>query len=289
MPNLRHLKVLNLTHNSLSSPSVARIAALYTYQTARPDRRIEDVDLRNNNLSVHDGQALYDAFPLARAVNGVRLLKHRRDTTLRAIDLSDQSIRIAEVRVLAGLLQALRPQHLTSVNLSRNKINCRGLKELAHALDQVDRVRDLDISHNPVMDGDLDFSGLEALISHVRTSKWLCRLGRDGITGLTRLQEEQLERSLQVNRSLDSQPDETGLVTDKFAAFIRARMAGTVQPLLPAPLLADLDPVFDIDYSFCRINRIPERTVDVSMVGTPGRGFRLGQKYDARVKKKSVL
>ena len=288
MPNLRHLKLLNLTHNSLSSASVARIAALYTYRSARPDRRLEDLDLRSNNLSATDGQALYDAFPLARAVNGVRLLKHRRDPTLHSIDLSEQSVRVAEVKILSGLLRALSPQHLTSINLSRNKINCRGLKELAHALDQVDRVRELDISHNPVTDGELDFSGLEALIGHVRASKWLCHLGREGITGLTKLQEEQLERSLQVNRSLDMQPDETGLVTDKFAAFIRSRMQGTVKPLPPAPQLEDLDPVFDIDYSFCRLNRIPERTVDVSMVGK-GLGFKLGQKYDTRVKKKALL
>ena len=289
MPNLRHLKHLNLTFNSLSSPSVVRIVALYNFIGARPDRRIEEIDLRNNNLNVHDGQALYDAFPTIRILNGIRLLKHRRDTMLHEIDLCDASMRITEVKILAGLLKALSPQHIYSINLSRNKINCRGLRELTLALGEVAHVRFLDISHNPLTDGDLDFTGIESIISLVRTSKWLCNLKRDGVTGFTPLQEQQLERSLQVNRSLDTLADDAGIVLDKFASYIRSRMEKTVAALPPIPKREDMDPTFNVDYAFCRLNRIPERIVDVSQVRERGHGFTLAQKYDLRAPAKALL
>jgi len=286
--NLRHLKSINVPFNSLSSESVARVIALFDYKNQpRVDRRIEEIDFRNNNLNVFDGQALYDAFPTIRSLNGIKIFKYKRDPSLHELDLSDLSLRITEIKILDCMLHGLQPQHVTKINLSSNKMNCKSLIVLATAVGEVGNVKVLNISHNPVTDGDLDFSGLEALVMTARTSKFLCEIIYDGIRGFTPELLDKLQRSLAVNRSLTT-ADEDGLTVDLFSQFVRKRMTTTVTPLPPVPLLEDMDPVFEVDYTFCRLNRIPERIVDTTGIERGGHGFRLFQKYDTRQKKKSV-
>ena len=285
---LRRLRTLNAPFNSLSSASVARVIAIFDYKDQpRVDRRIEEIDFRNNNLNVADGQALFDAFPTIRSLNGIKVFKYRRDPSLREMDLSDMSLRITEVKILDCLLHSLVPQHVSDISLANNKLNCKSLIVLAVGVGEVGNVRKLNISNNPVTDGNLDFTGLEALVLMARTNKHLCEVVMDGITGLTPEQSDKLQRSLSVNRSL-STTSEDGMVLDLFSKFIRERMTHTVKPLPPVPLLEDMDPVFTVDYTFCRLNRIPERIVDTSGVGH-GEGFQLKQKYDTRVKNKSAF
>jgi len=287
MANLRHLKVLSVPFNNLSSVTVGRIISLYSYENQhRSDRRIEEIDLRNNTLSVQDGEALYRAFPTIKSLNGIKIFRHKRDTQLRDLDLSDCNLRLPEMKILDCFLHSLVPQHLANINLANNKINCKGLVVLANAIGEVGHVRTLDISNNPVTDGDLDFTGLEVLVRMLRINKHLSHLKTDHVGGFTPEQIDIMERSLAVNRCLDTEFDvEDGIHLDKFAAFIRKRMEHTVQPLPAAPRMEDMDPVFEADYSFCRLNRIPERLVDTSGIAK-GQGFKMPIRYDDRKKDK---
>jgi hypothetical protein len=69
MRNLRHLKSLNLCFNALSSETVKAIIEIATQSS----RKLEALDLRENNISSQDGQILYNAFPTIRYLNGINV------------------------------------------------------------------------------------------------------------------------------------------------------------------------------------------------------------------------
>ena len=91
------------------------------------------------------------------------------------IDLSKKMLKVADIKILVCLLNDVHPCHIETVDLSNNNISAKALRLLAEGLRKVS-IQYLDISNNPLTDGELDFTGMEELFWTAHRHKHLCTI-----------------------------------------------------------------------------------------------------------------
>lgn len=247
---LRHLRHLDLSTNLLTRTTLQLIISTFALNS----RRLEHLDLRSNNLNDEDGRTLYRVFNNIITLNGISIAPTRGKLDTPSLDLTDQGLRICEVGILCSLLPDCK--QMCDVSLAHNSIDCRGLTYLVACLRVLPQLSKLDLSFNPLTFPDDNMSGMEQLVLVCRQRKQLHYLKLEGIK-VPELMLTKIEHSLMVNRSIHAAQYSGAF--DKFAARKLAEKA----PPERVNVLADWNAGFTIDYVFSKLNRIPERTVEV--------------------------
>lgn len=279
--HLRHLKSLFLPFNMLSDSS----ADLIIESFAKLSRQLQHLDCRSNTFSEEKAADLYGAFPAIQTLNEIPVYRSKRDTEVTAIDLNKKSLKLADIKILVCLLQDVKPCHITHLDLSNNGITASALRLLAEGLINVS-LQHIILDNNPLTDGDLDYTGMEALFITTHRYKHICSLSHAGVE-FPEEYRDRLATSLAVNRSLyvPKQKESDGLFKDRFSTFIHSVVEERT-PALPenaAEFDRDAIPDFKIDSSFYNVNRLP--TIDVKMDATTGsmnRGFDISFIRDPR-------
>jgi hypothetical protein len=251
LKNMRHLKALCLTDNSLTKSSVRYIIKTFSKNT----RRLETLDLRNNNTTTEDGIALYEGFSDIKVLNGVKLRDIKTVKDVPVVDLKDMKLRSCEVAILCEAL-AVAP-HVTTIDISRNTIDAKGAEYLANRIPVLNRLSSIDISYNPLTNDDRNFTGLEALMKALRNTNNVCNLQLTGCGRLPPRTETKIRHSLHVNRCINHSVSGTA-----FEDFIYNAVSSTAPPIRENPL-KDWKPNFTIDIAFAEKNKIEEKTVEV--------------------------
>ena len=284
--HLRHLKSLFLPFNMLSDASAALIIETF----APLSRQLQHLDCRSNTFTEKKAADLYRAFPAIQTLNEIPVYRSKRDTDVVAIDLGRKTLKLADIEILVCLLQDIKPCHITHLDLSNNAITAAALRLLAEGLTSVS-LQHINLDHNPLTDGDLDFTGMEALFITAHRHKHICTISHAGVEFPEELRDR-LATSLSVNRSLfvpKQAKESEGLFKDKFTTYIR-RIVEERTPALPenaSEFDRDAIPEFKIDDSFYNVNRLP--TIDVKMDATKGsknKGFDIAFVSDPREGKK---
>jgi peroxiredoxin family protein len=262
---LRHLKSLILPFNMLTDKS----ATLVMEKFSKLSRQLQHLDFRSNAISEEVSEAMYLAFPAIQTLNEIPIYRSKRETDVTEIDLSKKQLKVSDIKILVCCLADVKPCHIEKVNLAGNGISAKALKVLAEGLKNV-AMQSLDISNNPLTDGDLDFTGMEAMFLTAHRHKHLCTID----TAPCEFPEEcreRLQTSLAVNRMLYEAPQKDGMFKDKFFSYIFKQVEKNTQALPEHAAEFDRDaiPEFVIDKQFYNINRLP--TIDVELDKT-GKG-----------------
>tara|TARA_A100001035_G_scaffold106055_1_gene83176 strand:+ start:51 stop:965 length:915 start_codon:yes stop_codon:yes gene_type:complete len=266
LAQLRHLKGLYLPFNMLSDVSADLIIETF----AKLSRQLQHLDCRSNTFTEEKAAELYNAFPAIQTLNEIPVYRSKRETDVTAIDLSKKTMKLADIKILICLLQDIKPCHITHLDLSNNAITASALRLLAEGLTKVS-LQHINLDRNPITDGDLDYTGMEALFITAHRNKHICTLSHEGVEFPEEF-KERLNISLAVNRSLyvPQSKDSAGLFKDRFSTFIHDVVADRT-PALPenaAEFDRDAIPKFTIDTSFYNVNRLP--TIEVKMDATKG-------------------
>lgn len=216
---LRHLKVLSLEQNVLTSVSAQALIDDF----AKLSRPLEDLDLRSNNLTYKDGWKLYTGFKQINTVNGIDKTFFTIQTALEVVDLENSGMKVPEMGILNGILQQNRA--VNEVKLGRNKIGPKALDDLIELINNYPSVERLDLSYNPLSNEETDFYALEHLATFANTNTQLKEVKLDGVTMPKQL-KDRIEHSLMVNRSINGGKDK-----DHFSKFLKKRIEQTAPPL----------------------------------------------------------
>lgn len=270
---LRHLKSLVVPFNMLSDDS----ALLVIQQFSKKSRQLQKLDFRSNTLSEEVAVRLYRSFPAIQYLHEIPIYRTKREVEVTEIDLSKKMIKVADIKILTCLLNDIHPCHIESVDLSSNNISAKALRLLAEGLRKVS-MQNLDISNNPLTDGDLDHTGMEELFWTTHKHKHICNIKHDGVEFPEEFRDR-LENSLAVNRQLYDPPVKEGLIKDKFSTYIYSLVEERT-PALPENAMEfdkDAIPDFVIDKQFYKINRLPTIAIDADdkkegSVGRPTQG-----------------
>lgn len=258
---LRHLKELRLQSNLLSSSSVGSIV----HSFSKISRKLVVLDLQFNSLIFGDGKILFNAFSNSIGeLNGFAIGRLLQDSSgLEVLDVSNKAIRQAELGIVCGLLHQLNRLH--TLNLANNRVTAQGLLLLIDELKLVRHVTHIDISNNPVTDGDKDFTGVAALLLFAKSSTQLQRVICEGMFKPGSEEESALTHSLMANRSVTGHLD--GSYFNKFAQALIERKA---KPTKRGELVSWHGKVSELDLLFIKINNVPHRTVDVHLSDQSG-------------------
>lgn len=251
---LRHLKILDLSYNTLSKESINLIIS--NFSKAR--NKLESLDLRNNMFEKeNDGYELYDAFERTIAsLNGINI----KETRLRAaiLDLSSQQLRSPEVGIICRLLDDSRLFSLTEVNLSNNLVNSRALELLSEVLLNNKNILHLNLSQNPLNNNNLApvLSGVTKLMHTVALNKHIQHINLSQNLNIPQDILDRIECSLMVNRSRALL-----IAPNFFVEYVDKRIRYGAPPFARNKL-EGYEPAFDeLDYTFARLNRVSEKTV----------------------------
>lgn len=263
---LRHLKSLVVPFNMLSDDS----AKLVIEQFAKKSRQLQKLDFRSNTLTEEMAESLYKSFPAIQYLHEIPIYQTKREVEVKKIDLSKKMIKVADIKILVCLLNDVRPCHIETVDLSSNNISAKALRLLAEGLRNVS-MQYLDISNNPLTDGELDFTGMEELFWTAHRHKHLCTIDYAPVDFPEEFKDK-LETSLAVNRQLYEPPIKDGIIKDKFSSYVYDQVEQST-PALPENAMEfdkDAIPEFVIDKQFYRINRLP--TIAIEEAGKDGNG-----------------
>jgi len=267
---LRHLKILDLSYNTLSKESISLIIS--NFSKARS--KLVSLDLRNNMFEKeNDGYDLYDAFERTiTSLNGINLKESRLKAT--TLDFSAQQLRLPEVGIICRLLNDSRSFSVTEVNLSNNLINSHGIELLSEVLLDKKNILKLNLIQNPLNNNNLApvLSGVTKLMHTVALNKYIQYINFSPNLNVPPDILERIENSLMVNRSRI-----LILTTNFFADYADKRIRYGAPPFARNKL-EGYEPAFDeLDYAFARLNRVAEKTVQVI-----GDEIVLGNKIDTR-------
>jgi len=276
LKGLRHLKSLWIGFNMLTE----RSSKFLIEKFSKLPRQLQHLDMRSNSLSEENAEELYHAFPNLQTLNEIQVYKYKRDLNNNIVDCHALQLKLPEMKILVCLLQQLGHRcHLHTLDLSNNLISAKGLKVLAEGI-RLLPVQELDISYNPCTDGDLDFSGIDALYLSIHRHKYIARLCYEGVS----MPEEYMDSlmcSMQVNKQLlPAQKNDDGVIKDKFATYIYDVVAQRTEPL-PFNHYKDMQFDYVVDKNFCKFNRAPATEVTMHKFN---RGFDLFQKQDERAR-----
>jgi hypothetical protein len=259
LQGLRHLKTLSLTFNSLTGITCDLIISAFM----TVGRKVEHLDLRNNNITDEDGAKLARGFPLVFTLNGIPMKStlQSSDKSIRPIsstelDLSDRQLRLPEVAIICELIKNKKSIHVGVINLSNNGIDAKGSIMLCNTISNLKNIYKIDVSHNPVTNKGKNIEGIEAWVNLTAKSTILSEMITNGID-LSEEHEDRLTRSLAVNHAqrLRIQPS-------FFNEWSLETILANAAELRLNPL-DDFEPSFDIDPSFASINNVPIRSVEV--------------------------
>jgi hypothetical protein len=251
---LRHLRFLDFSNNLLTKATVTAIIA--SFGTA--SRRLESIDLRLNNLSEEDGILLYRAFSSIGSINGIPISESRTNLNSKSLSLTDRSLRQCEMGIMACLLSECR--QLTSVDLSKNQIDSKGISFLMDCVQGFSQISSLNLSNNPLTYPEIpapSLSGIKSILAACKNRKHICEVVLDGVKYIPDRLMAQIITSTMVNRSI--KPG----TTNRFEDFAEQQLVKTA-PLARVMPNAEFIGGFDIDFVFCRLNNIPERHVEVT-------------------------
>ena len=258
--NLRHLKTLNLSFNALTSASVGKILSIFS----KKQRKILNLDLRENVINDIDGTNMYKNMPGLDFLNGfdIKSIKASSSNVIKSdirrdiLDLSGKGIKLSEVAILCCIL--LDFLHITEVDVSKNHIDCYGLKNLVNCLYKCPYVRKINLSSNPVTNNSKDISGIEALTHFCRNKTSMNEIILDNIVGIPKDLYMKIDRSCSVNRTLylKTQNEHTF-----FQLYIYDKLVKDA-PILPTDPLENWNPSDKVDKSFCIANKLDTITVE---------------------------
>lgn len=265
---LRHLKSLVVPFNMLSDDS----AKLVIEQFANRSRQLQKLDFRSNTLTEEVAESLYRSFPAIQYLHEIPIYTTKREVEVTKIDLSKKMLKVADIKILVCLLNDVHPCHIETVDLSNNNISAKALRLLAEGLRKVS-MQYLDISNNPLTDGELDFTGMEELFWTAHRHKHLCTIAH----APAEFPEEfkhRLETSLAVNRQLYVPPNRDGIMKDRFSTYIYDQVEQTTPALPESAMEFDKHaiPEFVIDKQFYRINRLPTIAIEEAGGEKDGQG-----------------
>lgn len=144
MKYLRHLRFLDLSNNAISKNGVMSIIKTF----ASMSRKLEILDLRQNNLTEDDGRMLYRSFPTLMTLNGLPIAPLKKDKDTFILDMTDQKLKLPEVGIVCSLLFDCR--HVSDVRLAKNSIDARGLCTIAECIRDLNYISKIDLSFNPL-------------------------------------------------------------------------------------------------------------------------------------------
>lgn len=259
LQGLRHLKTLSLTFNSLTGITCDIIISAFM----TVGRKIEHLDLRNNNITDEDGTRLARGFPLVHTLNGIPMLStvQSRDKSIRpmsstVLDLSNHQIRLPEVAIICELIKNKKSVHIGVINLSNNGIDANGSIMLCNTIANLKNIYKIDVSHNPVTNKGKNIEGIKAWVNLTAKSTFLSEMITNGID-LSEEHKDRLTRSLAVNHAqrLRMQPS-------FFNEWSLETILANAKEMRINPL-KEYEPSFDMDPTFASINNVPIRTVEV--------------------------
>jgi Leucine-rich repeat (LRR) protein len=265
LKSMRHLKTLDWMDNSLSRTSIGEIIRTFS----KAARKLETLDLRNNNTTYEDGEALYQGFSDIRALNGIQIRDIKSITDVGDVNLKDMHIKACEVAILCLAIRDAR--HIRRIDISDNNIDARGAEYLARQIPRLTHLSSIDISNNPITNEDKNFAGIEALMVSLRNSNHVCHLNLDRCGTFPPRTHAKIIHSLHVNRCVNAPLSGTA-----FEDFVYETVKSTAPPVRTNPL-QNWIPSFTIDREFAEKNKLDERTVEVKgdeiIIGTRKRFF----------------
>jgi hypothetical protein len=264
MKQLRHLKRLSLTQNLLSTASVDIIIKAF----AKAQRKIDILDLRGNNLTFEDGFALGKAFfPSVKSISGIDISLFKADKKQNKVILSSKGLKEPDLGVICnfvGDMVIYNYQAITSIDVSMNSINARGLQKFVEFLASPlgGNVTEIDLSGNPLTNDCTNMTSIKALLEFTATSKQLLSAAFNYVEGVTDKQKEKLQRSTMVNRSVKGTEDK-----DHFKSFISNYVMQKTKALVEVPDEFEALDIHAVDVTFVKDNRLDLATVEMQANG----------------------
>lgn len=256
MKSLKHLKVLSLTANNLSSASVDLIINNLSgsklslgFSTFGQSLKLDILDLRNNHLSERDAERLFNNFGHLTSLNGIPIAEIKTNMSITAFHLSKMSLHHSEMIIICLLMKGMA--NIDEIYISHNYFDVSALKHLVHLLAVKPQVHTLDISYNTLMTGPKndDLSGIMELQSLLQKKSSLTNVNLAGIN-VPKAVMKAIELSLKVNKSVYGSKD-----TGYFKDFVTIALAKQAPPMRANPL-ENWQPNLDIDKTFCLENQV---------------------------------
>ena len=251
MKMLRHLRYLDLSSNLLTRTSVQLIISAF----ANASRRLESLDLRLNNLNEEDGITLYRSFSSIAFINGIPIQDTRGGLNSRSLELNDRYLKACEIGILITLLPEVK--QIGRLNLASNLIDSRACVVLFDAIWKYSQIHSVNVSFNPLTYPDNPvptLTGLHALVTACKQKKHIHEIIIDGVRVPEALMAK-ITISTMVNRS-------TSATGNRFSEFAQEQITAHAPPERTVPK-TDLKEGFTIDYVFCKLNKIPEKYVEM--------------------------
>lgn len=254
LAGLRHLKELRLQSNLLGTQSVKGVISTFS----KLSRKLLVLDMQFNSLGFEDGKALFAAFSgHIQELNGIPIYEIlQQESGTEVLSLPDKAMRLAELGIVCGMAHTLK--HCHTINIPRNRINALGLLYLIESISDIPRVRNLDLSNNPLTNDGADFTGIEKLLKFTKGSTQLLRVGLGGVLVPASREDEALSHSLMANRAVAGHSD--GYYFNKFALSLIQR---TAKPRRVDQLADWQGKVNELDLAFVKANNVPQLGVKV--------------------------
>lgn len=254
LAGLRHLKELRLQSNLLGAQAVSGVVATFS----KLSRKLIVLDMQFNSMGFDDGKALYAAFSgHIHELNGIPIYKTIvQDNGCAVLNFPDKAMRLAELGIVCGMAHTLK--HCHTINVPSNRINAMGLLHLIESISDIPRLRNLELSQNPVTNDGADFTGIDKLLKFVKGSTQLLRVDLDGVFKPGSPEEEALSHSLMANRAVNGHSD-----THYFNKFALSLIQRTAKPHRVDQLSDWQGKVNELDLAFVKANNVPQRGVQV--------------------------
>jgi hypothetical protein len=197
--DLRHLKTLIISDNILTIDSIQLLIDKYSKLT----RKVEHLDIRNNNITNIDGldmmAKLYKAFPFILTLNGIKILNTKRDQSNSILDCNNCRLKNTDLIIVTKLLQECH--HIDTVILSNNLIDSKGGIFLCQQFqEKLYHVAKIDISFNPLTDEDKTNIVIEYFMNMLRLVSHITEFKCDGNKLYTQQYKDRIDISCSVNR-----------------------------------------------------------------------------------------
>lgn len=244
---LQHLKTLALPYNALTSAAIKPICTAFFNKK----RKLEVLDLRENQLDEHDGEELYKTYKgILLELNGVPIKPFKNDMSKTKLDLKLHQLKLPEMAVICGLLKECI--NIREVDMSNNYFDASAARLLAATIPFSPGLRVVDISKNPLTNKGKDEDGvLQIVDSVVRLDKITSMNIRD--CGADDELVTKVERSASVNRSVHATKSSTN---SYFTDFIRSRIDTGKLSESPSDPYTDYEPPFEMDLDFTKFQRL---------------------------------